>query len=62
MPAERSIFTLLSMAAAVLLFGSLSAPAVRFSQETPRPGGILHVRDFSGTFKPDLDPAGGSNV
>ena len=62
MPAERSIFALLFIATTVILFGSLSAPAVRFSQETPRPGGILHVRDFSGTFKPDLDPASGSNV
>ncbi|MDP2915881.1 MAG: ABC transporter substrate-binding protein [Candidatus Aminicenantes bacterium] len=62
MPAYRWVFALLFFVAAVILFGFLPESAVRFPQEPPRPGGILHVRDFSGMFKPDLDPAGGANV
>lgn len=62
MPAHRWVFALLFFVASVILFGFLPESAVRFPQEPPRPGGILHVRDFSGMFKPDLDPAGGANV
>jgi ABC-type transport system substrate-binding protein len=60
MPAKRSILPLLFLAAAAVLIASL--PETGQPQDVPRPGGILHVRDFSASFKPDLDPAVGSNV
>ena len=59
---KKGFIAILFCLAAALLFCFPPGSPIRFSQDPPTPGGILHVRDFSGAFKPDLDPAGGANV
>ena len=48
--------------AVFLAFDIFPGFAARPSQDIPRPGGTLHVRTFSDTLKPNLDPALGSWV
>lgn len=58
----RRIFLVLSLAAIALMCGSLPDFAIRPPEDIPMPGGTLHVRDFSDSFNPDLDPAAGACV
>jgi ABC-type transport system substrate-binding protein len=62
MPSRRQIFLALFILSIILIFGALPDFAVKPSQDIPKPGGTLHVRDFSDSFKPNLDPATGSCV
>ncbi len=62
MPSRRQIFLALFILSIILIFGALPDFAVKSTQDIPKPGGTLHVRDFSDSFKPNLDPATGSCV
>ncbi|MCJ7564902.1 MAG: ABC transporter substrate-binding protein, partial [Candidatus Aminicenantes bacterium] len=62
MPSRRQIFLALFILSIILIFGALPDFAVKPTQDIPKPGGTLHVRDFSDSFKPNLDPATGSCV
>lgn len=62
MPSRRQIFLALFILSIILIFGALPDFAVKPPQDIPKPGGTLHVRDFSDSFKPNLDPATGSCV
>jgi ABC-type transport system substrate-binding protein len=62
MPSRRQIFLALFILSIILIFGALPDFAVKPAQDLPKPGGTLHVRDFSDSFKPNLDPATGSCV
>jgi len=57
---QRRIFLAFSIFAIILVFGSRPDFAVKSPQDIPKPGGTLHLRDFSDSFKPNLDPAAGA--
>jgi len=62
MPLKKGLFALFLPLAAALLSGLSPGSIIPIFQATTKGGGILHVRDFSGAFKTELDPAMGINV
>lgn len=59
MISRKRIFFAAFLFVIVFLAASRADLALKSSQDIPKPGGTLHVRDFSDAFKPNFDPASG---